>query len=92
MAKLTIENCWNEEPHEAHTYVPGLFRRRAICYGIKPPRPEHTKHKLILQSHMHFIDPLKLVWWCECGKFFSCYRDDFHLAFKSPLWYPVRKI
>jgi hypothetical protein len=89
MAKLTIENCWNEEPHEAHTYVPGIFRRRAICYGIKPPKPEHTKHKYVLQF-FKFTDPRKLVWHCECGKFISMYRREFYRSLKDANYYPVR--
>jgi hypothetical protein len=32
-----------------------------------------------------------LVWHCECGKFFSCYRQDFHLALRDPKWYPEQR-
>jgi hypothetical protein len=90
MAKrLTIESCLNEEPHDEHEFRPAIFGigRKVLCQGV--PTPPH-KHKLILQNQLRFIDPLKLVWWCECGKFVSCYRDDFHLALKDPLWYPTR--
>ncbi|UGL63303.1 hypothetical protein SEA_TOKKI_81 [Arthrobacter phage Tokki] len=80
MADLTIESCSNAEPHGPHTHIPGLFRRRVLCYGMKPPKPAH-KH--MLRLHMYpeypFINPNKVVGHCNgCGTWCSIDKDGFY--------------
>lgn len=95
MASRTIENgqCLNEAPHEAHKFRPAIFGlgRKVWCKGVEElvAQPKH-KHRLVCQNHLAFIDPLKLVWHCDCGKFISCYRDDFKMALMGYAWYPKR--
>ncbi|QFG08747.1 hypothetical protein PBI_INGRID_77 [Arthrobacter phage Ingrid] len=86
MEIITVE-CMNPRPHKAHSWREGfLWHRKRECGGV----PQRHKHKYVLQNHMTFIDPLKLVWHCDCGKFCSMYREEFRKALNDPNMIPIR--
>lgn len=87
MEFITVE-CMNTKPHAPHTWREGfMWHRKRECGGV----PERHKHRFILQ-YMAFIDPRKLVWHCECGRFISTYRTHFHEALKNSFMYPVKNL